>query len=296
MSGPIFLTWLWNARGGWRNGAGYTPEIIAGVQHMLERAVPGCRHVCLADVEYHPALEALGIEAYPLWETHGRERTSLYGFDCYARLGLYGEPGARLSEYLEGASVVQWIDCDVMIKPHAGSALLERWDDAPEMYWVPRNPSALDKIYTFGKNAGTWLGVNCSMVRLKLGSRPHWWERLADETWITETEARICGSDQAAITRLLLEEMGEEWREPNQAIFKVPRFGAKVIPYGNPGAWEVAFFPYEPFTPSGRISDYTKPWLTNNAYLRREWRVLAGMATEGEERAAQHPLARRLRR
>ncbi len=297
MTRPVFITWLWNARGGWRTNAGYTPEIIAGVQHMLAMAVPGCRHVCIADLEYHAELERRSVEPFPLWEVYGgADRLSRYGFDCHARHGLYGEPGARLRKILSG-DTVQWIDADVMVKRTAGAVLTQDWDAWPEMYWVPRNPGELEKNFTFGQNQGTWLGLNGSMVRMQLGSRPDWWEKLGNAAWVAETEARICGSDQAALTRLVLEEMGEDWREPNRAIFSVPRFGDKVIPYGNPGQWEVAFFPYEPFTPSGRPSDYTKPWLTNNAYLRRQWRVLAGMATEAEERAEANPvMMRKLRR
>lgn len=293
---PTFLTWLWNARGGWRANAGYTPEIIQGVQYMLAMAVPGCRHLCIADEEYHDELRRLDVEPWPLWETHGKQRGSRHGFDCHARLGLWGEPGAQLAK-AHGLDIVQWIDADVMIKRRAGISLTERWEEEPERFWVPRSHKSLDIRAPFGTNQNTWLGVNGSMVRLKLGSRPDWWERIEDEAWVAETERHICGSDQAAITRLLLEEMGEEWRQPSARIFDFPKFGPRVIPYGVPGSWDVAFFPYDPFTGSGRPSNFTKPWLTNNALLSREWRILAGKATEQEQRAAQHPLyARRLRR
>lgn len=293
MMRPTFLTWLWNARGGWRHDAGYSPAIIKGVQHMLMHAVPGCRHVCIADPEYHAALEALEVEPYPLWPVHGRQRTARHGFDCHARLGLWGEPGDKLARYLN-TEVVQWLDADVMIRRTGGPTLTEQWEERPDMYWVPRKPSDMQAAFTFGNNINTWLGVNGSMVRLRLGSRPNWWQFLDDPVWIAETEARVCGSDQAAITRLLLEERGEDWREPNDAIFRVPRFGDKVVPWGMSAAqWEVAFFPYDPFTAQGTITDYTKPWLTNNAYLRREWRVLAGMADEAEVRAENHPSLRR---
>jgi hypothetical protein len=289
---PTFLTWLWNARGGWRSNAGYTPQIIAGVQYMLAMAVPGCRHVCIADEEYHAELRALSVEPYPLWDTHGRERGARHGFDCHARIGLWGEPGARLAEEL-GTDIAQWVDADVMIKRRGGNALIDKWEDEPERFWVPRSHRSLDIRANFGSNVSTWLGVNGSMVRLKLGSRPDWWERLADLEWVAETEARICGSDQAAITRLLLEEMGEDWREPTARIFDVPKFGPTVVPYGQAGSWDVAFFPYDPFTGSGRPTDFTKPWLTNNAHLSLQWRILAGMATEAEQRMGMHPLHKR---
>ena len=102
-----------------------------------------------------------------------------------------------------------------------------------------------------------------------------------------ETEASICGSDQAAISRLLLEEMGEDWRAGNPAIFKAPHFGKEVVPWGMGAAGEVEYFPYDLDT------NYTKPWLSDNAYLRREWRVLAGLATDAEQRAECHPGLRR---
>jgi hypothetical protein len=291
MSRPTFVTWLWNARGGWRHDAGYTPAIIRGVQYMLTMAVPGCRHICIADTEYHAELERLEVEPYPLWDVHGRSRTDHYGFDCNARLGLWGEPGERLAAYLN-TQQVQWLDADVMIRRGAAGALLDRWDEVPEMWWVPRTPD-LPSIFKFGHNVNTWLGVNGSMVRLVLGSRPAWWEALKSPGWLAETEARICGSDQAAMTRLLLESRGQEWRTPNQAIFEVPRFGDKVQPWGQPGQWDVAFFPYDPFTADVTVTDYTKPWLSNNAYLRREWRVLSGIASEDEVRAETHPSLRR---
>lgn len=295
MSEPVFITWLWNSQGGWRHNAGYTPDIIAGVQHMLRKAVPEARHVCICDEEYRVPLIERGIDFCILWDVFGAKRTARHGFDCHARLGLYGTPGLELAEYL-GTDQVQWIDADVMVRPSARAALLDRWDSEPEMYWVPRQIGKLEPIFKFGANTDTWLGVNGSMVRLRLGSRPDWWKALQSREWIAETEAKICGSDQAALTRLLLEERGEEWRVPNDAIFKVTRFGDKVTPWGLPGAWEVAFFPYDPLTPEGRPTDYTKPWLTENAYLRREWRVLAGMATEAEQRAEENPALRRLLR
>lgn len=297
MSAPVFLSWLWNARGGWRDGSGYTPQIIQGLQHMLRAAVPDCRHICISDPEYHEELTARGVEVWPLWETHGAERTSRHGFDCHARLGLFGAPGAAMAEAL-GISVVQWIDCDALILKTAGPVLTEDWEERPELFWLPRAIRDMEQTRcTFGDNLNTWLGVNGSMVRLVLGSRPHWWERLASPEWIAETEAHICGSDQAAMTRLLLEERGLEWRTPNLELFNVPRFSDKIVPYGVPGFWEVAFFPYDPFTKDGQVSDYTKPWLTRNAYLARQYRVLAGFGTEAEQRAEVHPgLRRALRR
>lgn len=290
---PTFVTWLWNPRGGWRAGAGYTPAIIKGVQYMLQQALPGCRHVCISDPEYHKELERLDVEPYPLWSTHGKDRTERHGFDCHARIGLWGEPGAALGDYLN-ATVVQSIDADVLVKPSAGAVL---WDARPEVFWMPRSCRNLEMRATFGKNQNTWLGLNGSMFRVPLGSRPGWWDRLSDSGWIDETEAYICGSDQAALTRLVLEQMGEQWHVPNPALYRVPIFSDKVIPWGVAGSWEVAFFPYDPFTPSGRVSDFTKPWLTNNAWLRRTWRVLNGTATEDEVRAEKNPaLNRRLRR
>ncbi len=295
MSRPVFITWLWNARGGWRDKAGYTPEIIGAVQYMLERAVPGCRHVCISDPEYHPELKQRGIETFPLWETFSHSRTLAYGFDCYARLGLWGAPGLELARYL-GAEVVQWIDADVMIRPTAGPTLLDRWDEQPEMFWVPESRGDFTRAFVFGRNAGTWAGINGSMVRLKLGSRPNWWEVLREEAWIFETDQYLCGSDQAAITRLLLEEMGEQWKEPNPAIRVIPHFGPLVVPWLGNAKYDVGFFPYDPHTPSGALAHNTKPWLTNNAYLRREWRVLAGLATEAEQRAESNPALRRMLR
>ncbi len=294
---PTFVTWLWNARGGWRHNAGYSPAIIQGVQHMLQKAVPGCRVVCVADEEYESELTQRGVEWFPLWSTHGQERTSSHGFDCHARLGLYGQPGLELADYL-GTDVVQWLDADVMIQPRALETLTTKWDTQPEMYWVPRGNEHLDGNFAFGKNAGTWLGVNASMVRLRLGSRPDWWQALASPAWIAETEARICGSDQAALTRLLLEDMGEQWQTGNQAIMRVPSFDkARVVPYGmQPGQWDVAFFPYDPYTAAGNLSNWTKPWLTKNAYLAQEWRVLNGMASEAEVRAQGNPLMQRVLR
>lgn len=296
MSRPTFITWLWNAKGGWRHDAGYTPQIIAGVQYMLAMAVPGCRHVCIADKEYHAELERLSVEPYPLWSVHGRSRTARHGFDCHARLGLYGKPGERMAKALS-LDIVQSLDVDVMIRRTAAPALLDRWDEQPDMYWVPRQIGDLEPNFKFGKNTGTWLGVNGSMFRLRLGSRPEWWQAIRSPEWVAETEAVVCGSDQAALTRLLLEDRGEEWRTPNRAILEVPKFGDKVLPHGHPGQWEVAFFPYDPFTAAGTVTDYTKPWLSGNAYLRREWRFLAGMATEAEQRAVVHSgLRRYLRR
>ncbi len=291
MSRPTFVTWLWNGTGGWRHDAGYTPAIIRGVQYMLAMAVPGCRHVCIADLEYHDELERLEVEPVPLWDVHGRKRTSRHGFDCHARLGLWGEPGAGLAKYL-GTDVVQSIDADVMIRRHAAATLLEGWDEVREMFWVPRSPD-MPAIFKFGNNVNTWLGVNGSMFRVPLGSRPGWWEVIRSQGWVAETEARICGSDQAAITRLLLEERGQDWRTPNPAIFGLPRFNDKVKPWGEPGQCDVAFFPYDPFTADGHVTDYTKPWLTGNAYLRREWRCLTGQATEAEQRAEVNPGLRR---
>jgi hypothetical protein len=283
---PTFLTWLWQPRGGWREGAGYTPEIIAGVQYMLAMAVPGCRHVCIADTVFHDELERRSVEPFPLWDVHGQDRLARHGFDCHARLGLWGEPGSRLAEYLH-APVAQWIDADVMIRRHASATLIDRWDEQPEMYWIPRSHYDLEPNFKFGLNTGTWLGVNGSMVRLTLGAKPRWWEALADPQWVAETEASICGSDQAAITRLLLEDMGQDWRHGNKAIFNAPRFSELVVPWGMGRIGDVEFFPYDLDT------NYTKPWLSDNAYLRREWRVLAGLATDAEQRAECHPGLRR---
>lgn len=293
MSRPVFLSWLWNARGGWREGTGYTPQIIQGLQHMLAKAAPDARHICISDPEYHAELVERGVEVYPLWETHGRSRTERHGFDCYARLGLWGEPGERMARELD-IRTVQWVDCDAMILPTAGPVLLEDWLEVPEMFWMPRAVRELEETRCkFGDNAGTWLGLNGSMVRLELGSRPEWWHRLESQEWIAETERHICGSDQAAMTRLLLEERGLEWREPNRALYEVPRFSDKVVPWGVVGQWEVAFFPYDPFTPTGERTDYTKPWLSANAYLARQYRVLAGFGTEAEQAAECHPGLRR---
>jgi len=294
LSRPAFVTWLWNARGGWRSNAGYTPEVIAAVQHMLAMAVPGCRHICISDPEYHAELERRSVEPFPLWETHGHKRGSRHGFDCHARLGLWGKPGEKLARVL-GSDVAQWVDADVLIRRHAGPALTKDWDTQPEMFWVPRSHKDLDIRATFGENTATWLGINGSMVRVPLGSRPGWWKKLADQKWIAETEAHICGSDQAAITRLMLEEMGEDWRKPNMRIFDFPRFGDSIVPWGVSGAWDVAFFPYDPFRPDGTPGLFTKPWLSDNATLRQEWRVLGGMADEAEQRTYEHPLYRRRR-
>lgn len=295
MSRPTFVTWLWNARGGWRSNAGYSPEIIAAVQHMLALAVPGCRHVCISDPEYHAELERRSVEPFPLWETHGRERGERFGFDCHARLGLWGAPGEKLAKAIN-ADVVQWVDADVLIRRTAGPALTKDWDTVSEMFWVPRSHKDLDIRARFGDNDGTWLGVNGSMARVPLGSRPEWWERIGNPAWVSETERYICGSDQAAITRLLLEERGIEWREPTKAIFDLPRFGDSVVPWGVSGRWEVAFFPYDPFRPDGTPGLFTKPWLSDNPTLRQEWRVLGGMAEEAEERTyLNHPLYRRRR-
>jgi hypothetical protein len=288
VSQPVFLSWLWAPQGGWREGAGYTPEIIQGLQYMLRKAVPECRHICIADEEFRPELIQRGIEHWPLWDVHGRERTEHYGFDCNMRLGLWGTPGAEMAEVL-GLDVVQWLDCDVMIRPTARAALLDRWDTEPEMFWVPRGTEQLRKEFKFGANVNTWLGVNGSMVRLRLGSRPDWWNVLKKKRWLAETERHICGSDQAAITRLVLESRGEQWKEGNPAILDVPRFdNARVVAHGMwASQYDVAFFPYDLDT------DYTKPWLTANAYLRREYMVLAGRATEAEQRAEVHPGLRR---
>lgn len=253
---------------------------------MLLGAVPEARVVCIADEEYRPELEARGVESFPLWDTHGQARGLRKGFDCHARLGLWGEPGERLAEYL-GHDQVQWLDADVMVKRSAREALLTQWETASELFWIPRSVYDLSSVFVFGENQQTWLGVNGSMARLRLGSRPDWWKILANDAWVKETEAHICGSDQAAITRLLLEERGIEWRVGTRAIFDVPRFGDKVIPYGCTNRWEVAFFPYDLDT------NFTKPWLSGNAYLRREWRILAGLATEAEQRAESHPGLRR---
>lgn len=285
---PVFLLWLWQSRNGWREGAGYSPEIIAGVRHQLSVAVPECRVVCIADECYHEELYARRVEFYPLWDIHGGDRLSRHGFDCHARLGLWGEPGQRMRERL-GFDIVQWLDADVMISPQAGPVLLKDWHEQPEMFWVPRSLYDLSGIFAFGKNKGTWLGINGSMARLQLGSKPQWWEALKDPAWVAETEAHICGSDQAALTRLALEERGEEWRTGNPAIFDLPSFGKSVQPYGQTNQWEVAFFPYDLDT------DFTKPWLSANAYLKREWRILCGFATEAEVRAEMHPGLRRYR-
>lgn len=298
MSRPTFVTWLWNPRGGWRARAGYSPTIIKHVQYMLAMAVPGCRHVCIADPEYHEELRALDVEPVPLWETHGHSRTLAYGFDCYARLGLWGTPGAQLADYLQ-TEVVQWVDADVLIRPTAGPTLTDRWDTHPEMFWVPESRGDFTRAFVFGRHAGTWAGINGSMVRLKLGSRPDWWQLLEDEVWVHETDAYLCGSDQAAITRLLLEEMGQQWKEPNPAIRGIPHFSPEVVPWMHHTNYQVGFFPYDPFDPrdpDGPPSDNTKPWLTANAMLAREWRVLTGQATEAEQRAVAHPGLRRMRR
>jgi hypothetical protein len=285
-SRPAFITWLWQPRGGWREGAAYTPEIIAGVQHMLIHAVPGHRHICVSDPIFHDELERRGVEPWPIWDVHGRDRTSRHGFDCYARLGLWGGPGEAMARVL-GLDIVQWIDADVMIRRTAGPILLEDWDDKPEMFWIPRNALDMGSTCKFGSNVNTWLGVNGSLCRLRLGSRPAWWNALKSEAWVAETEAKICGSDQAAITRLLLEEIGEDWETGNPAIFRAPHFSGQVVPWGMGAAGEVEFFPYDLDT------NYTKPWLSDNAYLRREWRVLAGLATDAEQRAECHPGLRR---
>ena len=69
-----FLTMLWEPQGGWREGAGYDPAIVAGVDYMLRKAVPDVRHVCICDEVYASPLQELGIETYPLWDIHGLPR------------------------------------------------------------------------------------------------------------------------------------------------------------------------------------------------------------------------------
>jgi len=250
---------------------------------MLAKAIPDARHICIADAEYHDELRARGVEPWPLWDTHGRPRRTSFAFDCHARMGSWGEPGARLADHL-GTDLVQWLDADVIVHPTAAPALLEPAGD--EVFWVPRKVRDLTPVFRFGKNCNTWLGVNCSMQRLRLGSRPDWWERLADQAWIEETESHVCGSDQAAITRLAFEERGWEWREPNQQLFELPHFGGKVVPW-TPGLklkGHVAFFPYEPHKLDGKVSIYTKPWMTENPQLAREYRAYTGTATDEEMR------------
>jgi hypothetical protein len=281
-----FLTFLWEPRGGWREGAGYTPAIVAGVDNMLRNAVPDVRHVCICDEVFRPELIRLGIDHFALWDVYGYDRLHSHGFDCYMRLGLWGAPGLELAEYL-GDDVAQWTDIDVMIKPTAGGTLTHRWREQPEMFWIPRSHN-LHKGYKFGANTDTWLGVNCSTARLRLGSKPHWVEALKDPAFIAETERHICGSDQAVVTRLALEERGYAWREPTADLFKLPMFGPGMQAYGMWGDnWDVAYFPYDLDT------NYTKPWLSDNAYLRRDYRILAGTATEAELRATSSPGLRR---
>lgn len=280
------LTWLWQPRGGWREGAGYTPQIVAGVDYMLKRAIPDVRHVCIADEVFRPELDSLGIESFPLWDIHGKDRLSSHGFDCYMRLGLWGAPGAALAEKL-GDDIAQWTDIDVMIRPTAGACFTFAWRELPEVFWIPRNMD-LETRVTFGDNQNTWLGVNGSLCRLRLGSRPAWWKAIKSDKWRAETEAYICGSDQAALTRLALEQRKWQWREPNKKIFELPKFGPEIQAHGMWATdWQVAYFPYDLDT------DYTKPWLSANAFLRREYRVLAGLATEAEIRATTHPGLRR---
>jgi hypothetical protein len=281
-----FLTFLWLPHGGWREGAGYDASIVAGVDHMLRQAVPDVRHICIADGVFHADLQALGIEPWPLWPVHDYPRLHSHGFDCYMRLGLWGEPGKRLADYL-GDDVAQWTDIDVMIKPTAGAVLTDRWRERPELFWIPRSHK-LERGYKFGKNLDTWLGVNCSTARLRLGSKPHWWDCLRDPEFIAESERYICGSDQAVVTRLALEERGFAWRDPTADLFKLPMFGPDMQAHGMwSDRWEVAYFPYDLDT------NYTKPWLSDNAYLRREYRILAGKATEAEIRADCNPGLRR---
>ncbi len=261
-----FITFLWAPMGGWREGAGYDPSIVAGVDHMLRLAVPDVRHVCVCDEVFADGLRDVGVEAYPLWPLHEYPRLHRHGFDCYMRLGLWGEPGQALAQHL-GDDVAQWTDIDVMIKPTAGVTLTHRWRESPEQFWVPRSHQ-LEKGYKFGTNHDTWLGINGSAARLQLGSKPHWWNALKDPSFIEESERYICGSDQAVITRLAFEERGFEWREPTADLFKLPHFGPDMQAHGMWGGnWEVAYFPYDLDT------NYTKPWLSDNAYLRREYRV-----------------------
>lgn len=280
------LTWLWEPRGGWREGAGYTPQIVAGVDYMLKKAIPDVRHVCIADDVFRPELAKLGIESFPLWTVHGMDRLTCHGFDCYMRLGLWGAPGSELADLL-GDDIAQWTDIDVMIRPTAGPAFTAEWRDRPEMFWVPRSHE-LKPEFTFGTHQNTWLGVNGSLCRLRLGSKPAWWHAIKDPEFREESERYICGTDQAVMTRLAFEERGWNWRKPNKNLFKLPKFGQKIQAHGMwSNEWEVAYFPYDLHT------DYTKPWLSNNAFLRREYRVLAGIATDDEVRAVQHPGLRR---
>lgn len=283
------LTWLWQPRGGWREGAGYSPEIVGAVDYMLKKAVPDVRHVCISDPVYHAGLAERGIETFPLWDVHGLDRLTSHGFDCYLRLGLWGEPGAELAEKL-GDDVAQWTDIDVMIRPTAGPAFTDKWREEPNRFWVPRNMD-VESLVTFGANQNTWLGVNGSLCRLKLGSKPKWWHAIKDADWRAETERHICGSDQAALTRLAFEERKWKWRKPNKNLLKLPKFGPEIQAHGMWGTgWEVAYFPYDLDT------DYTKPWLSGNALLRREWRILGGLATDAEVRASVHPGLRRFMR
>lgn len=282
-----FLTFLWEPQGGWREGAGYDPGIVAGVDHMLRHAVPDVRHICVCDPVFTAPLHALGIETFPLWPVHEYPRKWSHGFDCYMRLGLWGEPGQRLADLL-GDDVAQTCDLDVMIKRTAGPTLTHNWREQPEMFWVPRSHN-LHRGYKFGKNLDTWLGVNGSAFRLKLGSKWWWWECLRDPVFLMETEAQICGSDQAVITRLALEERGHEWREPTTKIFELPRFGPGMQPHGMWGEnWDVAYFPYDLDT------GYTKPWLSASSILQREYRILAGKMTAEEINGERNPAIRAL--
>lgn len=285
-----FLTFLWQPRGGWREGAGYTPEIVGAVDYMLKRAIPDVRHVCISDAVFHDDLEARGIETYPLWTVHGLDRLTSHGFDCYLRMGLWGEPGAKLAKKL-GDDIAQATDIDVMIRPTAGPALTDRWTEQPEMFWIPRTAD-VETLANFGDNKNTWLGVNGSLFRLRLGSKPKWWRAIKSAEFRAESERHLCGSDQACITRLAFEERGWDWRTPNKILHELPKFGPTIQAHGMwSNEWDVAYFPYDLDT------DYTKPWLSANALLRREWRVLAGLATDAEVRAVIHPgLRRYLRR
>lgn len=275
------LTFLWEPRGGWREGAGYTPEIVGGVDYMLKRAMPGVRHVCIADEVFRAELEHRGIESLPLWTVHGRDRLSSHGFDCHMRLGLWGEPGAEIADKL-GDDIAQWTDIDVMIKPTAGAAFGSHWREQPEMFWIPRNMD-VESLVTFGANQNTWLGVNGSLCRLRLGSKPQWWHAIKDPAFIAESERYICGSDQAVITRLALQERGWKWKKPNKKLLDLPKFGPQIQAHGMWSSdWQVAYFPYDLNT------NYTKPWLSDNAFLRREYRVMAGLASPDEVRATQH--------
>lgn len=255
----LIVTFLWGSRGEWRTQGTFHPNHVYGLRNMFAKhlTLPH-RFVCITTPDFEDELHRLGVETYPLWpfpQVPDRQ----YLFDCFVRLGLWGQPGVELGKAFGSERFLQ-IDLDSIIAGNIDSLAEDVYEHDLKILWsYNKRGVSLNggNGYRRGYQGALWGG--------RLGSHPELWKGCSDEQTVLRACRNWLGSDQAIMSELIqnppvwTEDDGvrirDSWDRPEPWRMLMLSGNHDGKPWGNP-KWKALYFEQAGLTPPARGQFY----------------------------------------